>query len=73
MKCFGYRTAVLRNDDKEPSANTEETFTGWGGTSFSWRDGRGLEDELSFSPSDVAIEKVLIPFAEAYQAWFRAR
>jgi len=56
---LGYRVAVLRDDDKKPTAETEALFEILGGTIFSWRDRRALEDELFCSLSDDAIEKML--------------
>jgi hypothetical protein len=56
---LGYRVAVLRDDDKKPSAGVEKAFTDLGGTVFSWRQDRALEDELFFSLTDQAVDKML--------------
>jgi putative ATP-dependent endonuclease of OLD family len=56
---LGYRVAVVRDHDKKPSADTEKTFVDAGGALFSWRTDRALEDELFFSLTDAAIEKML--------------
>jgi ABC-type multidrug transport system ATPase subunit len=56
---LGYRVAVLRDDDKKPSAGVEETFTDAGGTVFTWRQDRALEDELFLSLTDKAVDKML--------------
>jgi len=45
FRALGYRTAVLRDDDIEPTEAIEEAFTADGGTVIAWRDGRALEDE----------------------------
>jgi putative ATP-dependent endonuclease of OLD family len=56
---LGYRVAVLRDDDKKPSAGVEKSFTEAGGKAFSWRQDRALEDELFTSLSDAAVSKML--------------
>jgi putative ATP-dependent endonuclease of OLD family len=56
---LGYRVAVLRDDDKQPSDGVERAFTDGGGTVFSWRQRRALEDELFLSLTDVAVGKML--------------
>ena len=53
---LGYRTAVLRDDDKKPNSDDEERFQSSGGVVFRWRDNLALEDELFSSvPPEVAI------------------
>jgi hypothetical protein len=49
FRALGYRTAILRDDDIEPTEAIEEAFTADGGTVIAWRDGRALEDELFLS------------------------
>jgi putative ATP-dependent endonuclease of the OLD family len=56
---LGYAVAVLRDDDKKPSDGVERTFVALGGTVFSWREDRTLEDELFLSLSDEAVKKLL--------------
>ena len=56
---LGYRVAVLRDDDKKPTAGVEKSFVDAGGRAFSWRQDRALEDELFASLSDVAVSKML--------------
>jgi putative ATP-dependent endonuclease of OLD family len=56
---LGYRVAVLRDDDKKPTAGVEKAFSDAGGTVFSWRQDRALEDELFFSLTDSAVGKML--------------
>lgn len=63
---LGYRTAVLRDDDKKPTAGIEEGFEGDGGRVFRWRDGRALEDELFLSLSDAAVGNLIDYAAELH-------
>ncbi|MGY4598341.1 hypothetical protein ACVWXL_006087 [Bradyrhizobium sp. GM22.5] len=51
---LGYRTNVLRDDDKQPDRGIEETFSKAVGAIFRWREGCALEDELFASlPADA--------------------
>lgn len=59
---LGYQVAVVRDDDKKPTAGVEDAFTSSGGKVISWRDGRALEDELFQSLTTAAIGR-LIDFA----------
>ncbi len=59
LRKLGYRVAVLRDDDKKPTAAIEKTFTDAGGRAFSWRQDRALEDELFASLSHAAVSKML--------------
>ena len=56
---LGYRAAVVRDDDKKPTAGTEKDFIENGGHVIAWRDGRALEDELFLSLSDDGVKKLL--------------
>lgn len=56
---LGYRTAVLRDDDKKPTPEIEQAYINNGGTVFAWREGRTLEDELFASLPDQAIAELL--------------
>jgi putative ATP-dependent endonuclease of OLD family len=56
---LGYRVAVLRDDDKQPTAAIEQAFIDGGGQVVAWRDGRALEDELFLSLTDAAVIKLL--------------
>ena len=56
---LGYRTAVLRDDDRKPTAAAEAAFIADGGMVVAWRDGRALEDELFLSLTDDAVGKLL--------------
>ncbi|MDX3970783.1 MAG: ATP-binding protein [Bradyrhizobium sp.] len=59
---LGYRVAILKDDDKQPSEGVEEAFTEQGGIVFSWREGRALEDEL-FKCVPEAVLNEMIEFA----------
>lgn len=52
---LGYTVAVLRDDDQKPTPAIEEAFKKAGGTVFTWRDGRALEDELFLSLSNAGV------------------
>lgn len=59
LLALGYRVAVVRDDDKKPTAATEAAFTADGGMVVAWRDGRALEDELFLSLADAAVGDLL--------------
>ena len=63
---LGYRVAVLRDDDKKPTAGVEKAFTDAGGVAVSWRQDRALEDELFISLPDAAVTKMLDYAIELY-------
>lgn len=63
---LGYRVAVLRDDDKQPSAAEEAAFEAQGHQAFRWRPGRALEDELFQSMPDAAAHALL----EKAVAWY---
>lgn len=63
---LGYRVGVLRDDDKQPSEGVERAFTDQGGTVFSWRNGRALEDELFQGLPTAAIGKMIDFAAELH-------
>jgi putative ATP-dependent endonuclease of OLD family len=56
---LGYRTTVLRDDDKQPSKMIESIFVKMHGPIFKWRPGRALEDELLNSLPASAVVKLL--------------
>ena len=56
---LGYRVAVLRDDDKKPSADVERAFIDAGGAVFCWRQDRALEDELFSSLTDKAVNEMI--------------
>jgi putative ATP-dependent endonuclease of OLD family len=55
----GYGVAVVRDDDKKPTAAVEAAFVADGGMVVAWRDGRALEDELFLSLTDDGVGKLL--------------
>ncbi|WP_028030980.1 ATP-dependent nuclease [Gemmobacter nectariphilus] len=56
---LAYRVAVVRDDDKKPTAAVEDSFIAKGGKVIAWRDGRALEDELFLSLSDNGVGQLL--------------
>jgi putative ATP-dependent endonuclease of the OLD family len=56
---LGYRTAVVRDDDKKPTAAVEAAYTRNGGKVITWRDDRALEDELFLSLTEVGVNKLI--------------
>jgi hypothetical protein len=59
---LGYRVAVLRDDDVQPTPALEQEFASQSGRVTAWRTGRTLEDELFLSLSDDAVLQ-LVEFA----------
>ncbi|MBX5461582.1 MAG: AAA family ATPase [Steroidobacteraceae bacterium] len=59
LRALGYRVAVVRDDDKKPTAAVETAFIADGGTVVAWRDGRALEDELFLGLTDNGVGKLL--------------
>ena len=55
----GYRVAVLRDDDKSPDKDAEESFIDKGGRIFSWQEGHSIEDAIFLSVSDGEIFKIV--------------
>jgi putative ATP-dependent endonuclease of OLD family len=56
---LGYRTAVLRDSDREMTPELEQSFRDGGGTVFCWTAGRAVEDELFVSLTDTAVDGLL--------------
>jgi putative ATP-dependent endonuclease of OLD family len=56
---LGYRTTVLRDDDKQPSRLLEAVFIKRNGPIFKWRTDRALEDELFICLPDSAVLQLL--------------
>jgi hypothetical protein len=56
---FGYRAAVVRDDDLRPDMVLEEAFKASGGLVVSWRERRCLEQELFCSLAVDAVEKLI--------------
>ena len=59
LHALGYRTAVLRDDDKKPTDAVEMAFKDAGGKVITWREGRALEDELFLSLTQGAVAKLI--------------
>ncbi|MGZ0174325.1 MAG: ATP-dependent nuclease [Planctomycetales bacterium] len=59
FRTLGYRTSVIRDDDKPPTQSVEAGFVSEGGVVTAWRAGRALEDELFLSLTDDAVEKLI--------------
>lgn len=59
---LGYRVAVLRDDDVQPTPALEQEFASQSGRVTAWRTSRTLEDELFLSLSDDAVLQ-LVEFA----------
>lgn len=59
FRALGYRTAIVRDDDKKPTEVMEEAFIVGGGKVVAWREGRALEDELFLSLTDDAVSKLI--------------
>ncbi len=59
FRALGYRSAVVRDDDIEPTEAVETKFTGDGGEVFSWHEGRTIEDELFLSLSDEGVKRLI--------------
>jgi len=56
---LGYRVAVVRDDDIQPTPEAEQAFTTAGGQLFTWRLGRTTEDELFLSLSDEGVRQLV--------------
>uniref|UniRef100_E6PG81 ATPase AAA-type core domain-containing protein n=1 Tax=mine drainage metagenome TaxID=410659 RepID=E6PG81_9ZZZZ len=63
---LGYRTAILRDDDKKPSEELERSFKEAGGAVICWRDSRALEDELFLSVPTACVSKLIDRAAEIH-------
>jgi len=56
---LGYRTLILRDDDKAPDQIEAAKFKAAGGVVLTWRSGRALEEELFVSLSEPAVKKLI--------------
>lgn len=56
---LGYRSMVLRDDDKPPNSDVEKAFVSAGGYVVAWQAGRALEDELFCSLPSNACQALL--------------
>jgi hypothetical protein len=65
---LGYRAAVVRDDDKKPTAAAEAAFIADGGAVVAWRDGRALEDELFLSLTSDGVCRLLSQAMELHGA-----
>jgi hypothetical protein len=59
VRSLGYRTAILRDDDQKPEAETHQAFVDGDGAVFTWREDRCLEAELFMSLTDDAVGKLI--------------
>jgi putative ATP-dependent endonuclease of OLD family len=59
FQTLGYRTAILRDDDRAPTEAVEQAFLDGGGKVVAWRDGRAVEGELFVSVSDRAVNELI--------------
>ena len=59
LAVLGYRTLILRDDDKAPDATEAARFTAAGGSVLRWRSGRALEQELFASLSEGAVTALI--------------
>jgi putative ATP-dependent endonuclease of the OLD family len=59
LRALGYRTAVLRDDDKNPTNAVETSFKNAGGEVIACRNGRALEDELFLSLTHTAVNALI--------------
>lgn len=59
FQTMGYRTAVVRDEDKSPTPGVEKAFIARGGEVVAWRDGRALEDELFLSLTKDGVRKMV--------------
>ncbi len=55
FRSLGYEAAVLRDDDRQPTAADEEKFESKGGVVCKWTDGWAFEDEMFDCLSDDAV------------------
>jgi putative ATP-dependent endonuclease of OLD family len=56
---LGYRTAIVRDNDNQPSMAVTLASELGDVTVFEWRDARTLEDELFLSLTDAAVQKLI--------------
>ena len=59
FRTLGYRTTVLRDDDRQPSRPVETDFVRINGPIFKWRANRTVEDELFSCLPDAAVTQLL--------------
>lgn len=56
---LGYRVVVFMDADKAPPKGMVDAFHAGGGSTFTWRDARALEDEIFLSFDDATITSLL--------------
>lgn len=66
FRAFGYRAAIVRDDDKKPTQSEEKSFIADGGKVITWRDGCALEDELFQRLSEKAVPKLVARAVELH-------
>lgn len=59
FRTLGYRSALLRDDDKRPPEEKEANFQMDGGRVFKWRDGKKIEAEIFDSIPPDAVRSLL--------------
>ena len=59
FQALGYRTSIVRDDDRKPTEAVETAFTDGDGKVIAWRDGRALEDEIFLSLTEDGVGKLL--------------
>lgn len=59
LQTLGYRVAVFRDDDEQPSIESEREFEILGGVVFKWHEGEKLESEVFMAMPDEAINLLL--------------
>jgi hypothetical protein len=69
FQSLGYRVATMRDSDVHPTPDLEAQFVAAGGTTFRWREGRALEDELFLSVETQTVSKLLELAVSAKEEW----
>ena len=59
FQSLGYRTAILRDDDRPMDAAKEAAFRSGGGTILSWGSGRAIEDALFLGLPEIGVSRLL--------------
>lgn len=59
FQALGYRTAIVRDADKQPTEAAEINFVLDGGMVVAWQAGRALEDELFMSLTNDGVRKLI--------------
>jgi len=62
---LGYRTAVLRDDDKQPVVSEVDEFERARGSAFTWGPGQAIEDALFSGLSEAAVQELTEAAVEA--------